>query len=536
MGEFKFGVWRQALLGSLGLLSACGGEATAVNDSPSSGGTTSASVGDTGPGGTGSGHTGSGDTGSGDTGDTGSGGTGAGPTGVGGTFGTTTQAVTSGATTGSGGTQATNVVHRVEPVHCEPFTPSTESAIPPEYRGEGGAAGATEGGVAGATEPSAPDFRCEFDSDCTEAANGDCYFYIDSYDQIYEGTRCSYGCEVDADCAAGTVCECSGGNHRCVAANCVTDDDCDANQLCIRTDAFDGCSTNIHYACQTPRDECAQNSDCPGDAECDFDSEVGRHTCITQSCSPGRPFLVYGTPRRAETSRRSDWRAEVPLDPAHLTLAERRALATRWETIASMEHASIAAFARFALQLLSVGAPAELIERTHAALADETRHAQIAYGIASRYAGHDLGPAPLAMDGALAEHDFLALVINTLLEGCIGETVAAAEAAWGSDHAQDPVLKGVLADIAADEARHAELAFAFVRWAVLRDPRLAPAVLATAQQALASVEPRESNPSDAWLAQHGLLPDGQRSELRREALIEMVLPCLRAICAVDRAA
>jgi hypothetical protein len=201
-----------------------------------------------------------------------------------------------------------------------------------------------------------------------------------------------------------------------------------------------------------------------------------------------------------------------------------------------MEHASIAAFARFALQLISVGAPAELLDRTHAAMADEIRHAKIAYGIGSRYAGYDLGPAPLAMDGALAEHDFLSFVVNTVLEGCIGETVAAAEATWGSDHARDPVLRGILADIAADEARHAELAFAFVHWAILRDPRLAPVVLGIVDKELASPEPGASNPADGWLAQHGLLPDERRSELKREALEEMILPCLRAICSVERAA
>src|SRR5690349_15109702 len=178
MGDFRFGVWR------LGLLSACGGQATSVNDSPASGNTASGNVGGT-------------DAGSGtDAG--GAGGTGSGTSSTNGAT-VTGQAATNGATTGSGGHPAPDVDHRVEPAVCDPFTPSPDSAIPPKYLGEGGAAGASEFLT--------PDFQCEFDSDCTDGNNGDCYFYSETYDQTYEGTRCSYGCQVDADCAVGNVCE-----------------------------------------------------------------------------------------------------------------------------------------------------------------------------------------------------------------------------------------------------------------------------------------------------------------------------------------
>ena len=528
MGEFRFGVWRQALLGSLGLLSACGGQATSVNDGTGVGGTSSGTSGSGGVGG----HTGTG-------GDAGTGGIGPGTTQ--GSSATVTGHVATAATTGSGGTQSTDLPHRAERAQCDPYHPSHESAIPPEYRGEGGAAGAKDSGAGAAGAPYVSlSLACEFDSDCTEGNHGDCYFYSHEYDQLYEGTACRYGCEVDADCAAGSVCECTGGNNRCVEANCATDADCEEGRLCLRTEYFNGCFDETYYACQTSRDECARNSDCPAaeleNPGCGFSALDGHHACMPDNCEIGRPFLIYGTERRAETSRRSDWRSEVSLDPRDMTQAERRVLAARWEKIASMEHASIAAFARFALQLLSVGAPADLLERTHSAMADETRHARIAYGIGSRYAGHDLGPAPLSMDGALAENDFLSLVLNTVLEGCIGETVAAAEAAWGSEHAQDPALKDVFASIATDEARHAELAFAFVHWAIRRDPRLAPVVLETVKRELASLEAAAPNPADAWLARHGLLPDGRRSELKRQALEQMTLPCLTAICAVEQAA
>lgn len=517
MRESGFGVWRQALLGSLGVVSACAGRATDADETSDMPNTASGSGGDTGSSGPSAGGSGG----------TTAGGTGPDTTGSGG-HGVTSHATTTQGTTGSGGSPTTTVTHRVEPAACDPFQPSTESAIPPEYRGDGGAAGATE-------QPRGV-FKCEFDSECTAGNNGDCVFYYDPYDSTYAGTGCRYGCNVDADCATGTVCECTGGNNTCVPATCATDDDCEGNRLCMRSEYFDGCGTVIQYACQSPKDECIQHADCRPESGCGFDPSVGHHKCIGEYCVIGRPFLVYGTERRAETSRRSDWRSEALVELAHLTPAERHVLAARWETIGSMEHASIAAFARFALQLLSVGAPADLLERTHAALADETRHAKLAYGLGSRYAGYDMGPAPLAMDGALDEHDLRSMVVNTVLEGCIGETVAAAEAAWGGEHAHDPVLRGALSEIAADEARHAELAFAFVHWAVQSDPHLAPVVLRTVRQALAALEPATSGPADAWLARHGLLPEERRSELKREALEEMVLPCLTAICAVEQAA
>jgi len=56
-----------------------------------------------------------------------------------------------------------------------------------------------------------------------------------------------------------------------------------------------------------------------------------------------------------------------------------------------LEHASIAAFARFSLQLLSLGAPAGLIDDCTRALGDETAHARLCFQLASAYAGRAIG-------------------------------------------------------------------------------------------------------------------------------------------------
>jgi hypothetical protein len=167
---------------------------------------------------------------------------------------------------------------------------------------------------------------------------------------------------------------------------------------------------------------------------------------------------------------RTDWpRAEAPA-VAHLTQTERAALAQHFSWLGQMEHASIAAFARFQLQLLALGAPPALVEACNRALADETAHARLCFGIASAYAGRALGPGPLDVKYSLHAVSLVEVVDLVVAEGCFGETRAALEALEAADNARDPVIRACYARIADDEQRHAELAFRFVRWALDREP------------------------------------------------------------------
>src|SRR6185503_716009 len=96
---------------------------------------------------------------------------------------------------------------------------------------------------------------------------------------------------------------------------------------------------------------------------------------------------------------------------------------------AQLEHASIASFARFVLVLLAVGAPADLVAGAQQALADEVEHARACFSLASRFAETPLGPAPLRIDGALEAPTLARAAADAVVEGCIGETLAAAQAA-----------------------------------------------------------------------------------------------------------
>ena len=187
----------------------------------------------------------------------------------------------------------------------------------------------------------------------------------------------------------------------------------------------------------------------------------------TEHCCDGRPFFVEGHARTAACRPGGEWAAELAPAIDDLSPAERDALAQAWSEDGLMEHASVASFARFALQLMAIGAPPDLLVDTQQAIRDEVEHARLCFGLASAYAGQPIGPGPLAVDGALAgQTDLVAAVVATVREGCIGETIAAVHAELAAARATDPAVRAVLEQIAEDEARHAELAWRFVAWAL----------------------------------------------------------------------
>jgi hypothetical protein len=184
----------------------------------------------------------------------------------------------------------------------------------------------------------------------------------------------------------------------------------------------------------------------------------------------GRPFLVDEEARVAPSARgvaANGWASGERPDLASLSATDRDALASAWTADALLEHASVASFARLSLALLAAGAPPELIDETHRAAADEVRHARLCFALASAYAGEDVGPGAFPLGGAVQVPATLGeLAVSTVREGCVGETVAAVVAAEQLARATDPAVRAALTEIAADEARHAELAWKTVAWAV----------------------------------------------------------------------
>jgi hypothetical protein len=250
----------------------------------------------------------------------------------------------------------------------------------------------------------------------------------------------------------------------------------------------------------------------------------------------GRPFLIDGVGRTAPATERADWvEPAIMPDVSALSGSLRAELTEHWTRIALMEHASIAAFARFALHLLAVAAPAELVGATHEAMADETRHTRLAFALASAYAGRPVGPSSLATDRCLGPFEIESFVTTLVREGCIGETVAAVEAREALGLATDPAVRLVWSVIARDELRHAELAWRTLRW-LIATGKVTPAAARTivARAASKSIPRSNQDSRAADLIVHGLLSDQHRAEVTRRVLAQVIEPCARALLTASK--
>ncbi len=373
---------------------------------------------------------------------------------------------------------------------------------------------------------------CLVDADCKEKPFGSC-----QQDMIFGGVliggtcSCNYGCETDADCGEGELCRCAGDGlglyTQCIAAGCKLDSECPAGELCGLSP--DICAPGgFLTACTTPADVCDGDGSC-ANPPCSFDG--AKWDCSNAAC--GRPFLVDAQALTAPTAPRDDWRGLLAAPrPVAPELAAR--LAAYWTEIGRLEHASVAAFAQFVLQLLAVGAPPELVLGAQQALADEVEHARLAFGLASLYLGTGVGPGALMTTGAGAATDLPALVDAVIREACLGETLAAFEAREAAERAEDPAVQAALRKIAGDEQRHAELGWRFVQWALSGADATAQA-RARATFAAALAEARQGAARDAAeaaapeLHAHGVIDAPLRAQIWTRGLAEVIEPCAAAL-------
>ncbi|HEY5375870.1 MAG TPA: ferritin-like domain-containing protein [Polyangiaceae bacterium] len=245
-----------------------------------------------------------------------------------------------------------------------------------------------------------------------------------------------------------------------------------------------------------------------------------------------RPFLVGADMRSSVVAERDDWAHELPsVHIAHARTAE--FLAASWLKDALEEHASIAAFARFTLLLLSVGAPPELVIASQRASLDEVRHARECFALAQRYGSRHVGPAELQVADSISVVTLAELAALNVAEGCVGETLGALLAAEQLTRASDQEVRRVLARVVKDEERHAELAWRFLAWALRQG---GPPVAEAAQRAFAAAtEELDRMPTvdygvdvDVWHA-HGRVTCAEARTLSRAGIREVIAPCLRAL-------
>jgi hypothetical protein len=263
----------------------------------------------------------------------------------------------------------------------------------------------------------------------------------------------------------------------------------------------------------------------------------------------GRPFVIDGAVLTAQASGRRDWvlgvRSERRLDGERrlhgesvLGPAAGQLLAVLWLEDALMEHASVASFARFTLDLLALGAPPDLVRDAQQASLDEIEHAQACFGVAALLSGNVRGPGPLAANGFTPRglFDSLRAAVH---EGCVGETLAAGIVQEQARCSTDPRITRVLERIGADELRHAELAFRFVAWAIAVHGEVARQVV---QDAFAEALARAPAPPPSPLLAPEELHRGGRlttHEWSREAehlFAEVIRPAAAASVRVQRRA
>jgi len=184
---------------------------------------------------------------------------------------------------------------------------------------------------------------------------------------------------------------------------------------------------------------------------------------MTTPCGKGRPLRHEGSLVLADDVRRDDWCDLFAIDLAAFSATEVDAFVAHLRRVALLEHGSVAAFAQVSLELLSLGAPADLIEAAHRAALDEIRHARMCWSALAAIEGVPRGPSPMSIP-PMPAIDVERILVATVIEGCVGETLGSLMFAEAARRCTVPALARMYATIADEEAEHAALAFRIVQF------------------------------------------------------------------------
>jgi len=275
---------------------------------------------------------------------------------------------------------------------------------------------------------------------------------------------------------------------------------------------------------------------------CCYEAVQTCNNAVWMGCR-GRPLSIGGTaaiavqrsplPAQPRSELRPGANSGAALT-ASLTVAQRDQLASFWTDLALAEHASIAEFHRVSLELLRFGAPEALIAAAQRAAIDEARHARRAFELASSYAGERLSAGAMQLPVAMPlAATLVELARNTVQGGCIAETQSAALCMRLASRATDPKVKAVLDGIVRDELRHAELAWAIVRWAM----DVGGAAVKEAVAIELGARPSASAPNgapvstadDPMLAAHGWITPEAEQAVNYECWRDVVRPVGQAL-------
>jgi len=252
----------------------------------------------------------------------------------------------------------------------------------------------------------------------------------------------------------------------------------------------------------------------------------------------GRPMRVHGEAKTAPVGSGDAWIVRGPtaaMQTMPLTLLQRSILAAQWLRAATYEHASVASFARFTLDLMRFGAPPALLHAAQAAGADEVRHAELSFTLAQRFDADAKQPGALDLGAQLTlSPDLATFAADTFREGCVGETLAAVRAAERRAVATDPAVCDVLDVLIEDEGEHAKLAWSTVQWAIAEGGQpVIDAIAAAAQQArselMAPPRPTQHPEARQGLRAFGVLSPAAESRALRVAWDAVIAPALAGL-------
>lgn len=219
--------------------------------------------------------------------------------------------------------------------------------------------------------------------------------------------------------------------------------------------------------------------------------------------------------------------ASDPLFTNTLSEEQLSKAANYWAKVAMMEHASVASFSRFSLELMSVGASPELLALAHQAALDEVRHTQISLNIANEFSSTTFTPGAFPISSKAADFafgDMEKIASAAALEACIEETLAAAVVLYQAEHMGDSNHKALLRAVALDEASHAAFAWRAVKWMASTSPAVHSAVSAVFSERAKQYEVVPEAASVPSLEHLGLLDQGTIAKVQYDAWHQVVVP------------
>ena len=195
------------------------------------------------------------------------------------------------------------------------------------------------------------------------------------------------------------------------------------------------------------------------------------------------------------------------------------ALGAFFAAAAQLEAASVFAFERLARELVALSAPEALVAAAARSALDELRHSH-AMTMLARRAGSEPGAAQV---GALPVRAPFAIALENAVEGCVRETYGALLAHHQALAARDRQVRAVMAIIAEDETRHAQLAWQVAAWL---EPRLPVAARAELQRARADALHQLAREVEVGLSAADAAAIGWPSAQRSLILIERMASTL----------